>query len=270
MTDDVAVRNYADLPVSFDDMAADANLGGKMGVQDVAIPYLYVLQSMSPQVNPDNAKFIPGAQVGMFLLTALDKVYDGRNTGLDIVLCHYERLFVEWRQREAGGGFVAWHNIDDPITEEATVNERGIPTLPNGNILTETAYHYVLVSERGKNEWRQAIMPLKSTGLKVSRKINYELATTYIPNTQTVAPRFLYKWHMTSVKETRDQYTWSNAKLVKEEILPGSVYKMAKEFAVMASKGVLRKAIHEEASEGENPTAARPSAVRGLDDEVPF
>lgn len=262
-----AVQTLADnLPVSAEDLAGDAALGGKLGVQDVAIPYLYVLQTMSPQVNPDSAKFIEGARAGMLYMTALERVFDGRDDGLTVVLCHYERLIVEWRQREAGGGFVGWHEPDSEIINKAKPNEKGLLVLPNGNVLTETAYHYVLVNVGDR--WSQAIMPLKSTGLKVSRKVNYELATTYVPGTKDPAPRFLYEWTLKTVKEQRDQYTWSNVSLRKNGMTSREVYVMARAFAAMAAKGTLKRATAEETAEA---VVTPQSRNGGKDDaDIPF
>jgi len=163
------------LPVDMSDLEQDSHLGGKIGLSDMAVPFLYLLQTNSPQCNPDDPKYITGARAGMLYLTVIEKVFDGREKGVTIVDCYYESKLPEWRPRESGGGIVMTHETDSRILEKATPNDKGIPTLPNGNLLVTTHYHYVLVKDEGA--WYQAVMPMKSTALKVSRKMNSIVST---------------------------------------------------------------------------------------------
>src|SRR4051812_27693664 len=50
---------------------AEQELGFEKG--DVALPFMRVLQSNSPQVKPKNAKYIDGAQEGFFFNSATNK-----------------------------------------------------------------------------------------------------------------------------------------------------------------------------------------------------
>lgn len=238
----------AEIPMSVEDLVRDEMLGGKMGLQDIAVPYLYILQLMSPQVNPDHAKYINGTKPGQLYLTNLEKFYDGRDTGLSVVPCYYERLFTEWVPVSAGGGLVASHDPDADIVKQATwkdVEGKNTLCLPNGHQLVETGYHYMLAYLPDSKTWVQCIAPFKSTALKVSRKMNSLISTTMIPGTDKKAPRFLYRWKMTTIKEQKDQYVWSSPKLELEKMVSADVYAAAKAYAVIAAKGVLRRAIVE-------------------------
>jgi len=262
----------APMPFSVEDMAADAGLGGKVGLTDIAVPYLYILQTNSPQCNPDHAKYVENAKSGMLYLSNLEKIFDGRTTGLVIVPCYYERLVTEWLPRSSGGGLVASHDPESDILKQVkSVESEGktIQVLPNGHQVIDTAYHYVLAQDPKSKVWYQAIMPLKSTALKASRRMNSTISTTNIPGTDKRAPRFLFKWRMLSVKEQRDDYVWSSPKLEQLDMVTADVYRAAKDYALVAAKGLLRRVAAEaEMEEGSGP--AKQSRTINPDDEVPF
>jgi hypothetical protein len=245
----------ASIPMSVEEMAADANLGGKMGMADISIPYVYLLQSNSPQCNADHEKYIKGAAASMVLLTVSDKIFEGRTTGVTIVPCYYERKIMEWIDRDAGGGLIGSYPADDPIMKKATPNAKGQMVLPNGHMLMDTAYHYILIKDG--NSWVQAIMPLKSTALKASRKWNSALQTTTIPGSAGVrAPRFLYQYQLTTMKEQKDQNIWNSPVFTQGEMVTKEVYDAAKTYAKIASQNLLQR--------------APDTSGKGLDDELPF
>ncbi|MDQ3239679.1 MAG: hypothetical protein M3P33_04090 [bacterium] len=251
----------AEVPINIADMEADVALGGKLGMKDISIPYVYIMQTNSPQVNPDNNKYIQGAVAGMILLTNLDIVFEGRNTGLKFVPCYYERKINEWVDRDKGGGLVGSYGGDDPIMNRAKPNDRGQMILPNGHMLVDTAYHYVLVHDEASNIWHQAVMPLKSTALKHSRRMNSTLATTKIPGTDKQAPRFLHPWIMKTTKEQKDTNVWSAPAFEpSNKMVSADVYAAAKAYAKIAGAGLLRRSIEE--------TEVKNAKV--IDDEIPF
>jgi len=271
MTKEVTLEQtgaLAPMPFSVEDMAADSNLGGKISLSDIAVPYLYILQGLSPQVNPDHAKYIPGSTAGMLYLSNLERTFEGRNTGLVIVPCYYERLVTEWTPREQGGGLVASHDPNADIVGLAKPNDRNQQILPNGHQLIDTAYHYVLVQDPESKVWHQAIMPLKSTALKASRRMNSTISTTNIPGTDKRAPRFLFKWRLTTQKEQKDQNIWSSPKLEQLDMVTADVYRAAKDYALVAAKGLLRRVAQESEMEMETQKAAK--KVNADDDSIPF
>ena len=245
----------ATVPIDLDTLAKDAELGGKVGLKDIAIPYLYVMQALTPQANPDNDKYIEGASAGMFLLTVKNKIYDGRKEGIKVVLCYYERRIMEWIPREQGGGLVGSYPADDPIMNQARPNDRGQMMLPNGHQLMDTAYHYVLVYDKSDETWTQAIMPLKSTALKVSRKLNSELSTSMVPGKKQKAPRFLFEYNIKTAKEQKDENVWSSPVFVQGDIVSLEVYNAAKEYAKIAAQNLLSRAPEptEQATAGDLP-----------------
>ena len=63
------------------------------GTEDFTIPFLAILQSMSPQVQETEAEFIEGAKAGMLINTATQELYDGKE-GVELVPCYTQHLFV--------------------------------------------------------------------------------------------------------------------------------------------------------------------------------
>lgn len=272
MTKEVALEQpgaLAPMPFSVEDMAADAGLGGKVSLADISIPYLYILQPLSPQVNEDHAKYIAGAKPGMLYMSNLELVFDGRETGLTIVPCYYERLINEWTPREKGGGLIASHEVESDIMKNARPNEKGQMFLPNGHQVIDTAYHYVLAQDPKTKVWHQCIMPFKGTHHKASRRMNSTISTTMIPNTDKKAPRFLYKWKLTTLKEQKDEFIYSVPKLEQLDMVTADIYQAAKAYALVSAKGILRRAAVE-AELNEETASNNARSVRKQDDEIPF
>lgn len=234
--------SLAAMPISLEDLKKDAELGGEVGLKDIAIPYLYILQTNSPQCNEDSEKYIEGAKNGMFLLTVIDKIYEGRDKGIFVVPCYYERKIMEWIRREEGGGLVGSYPAEDPIMQQAKPNEKNQMILPNGHMLMDTAYHYVLVYDEADKTWTQAIMPMKSTALKVSRKLNSIIKKTVIPGTTDRAPRFLFKFNFKTVKEQKDTNVWSSPAFEQVEMVTREIYDNAKAYSIIASQNLLARA----------------------------
>jgi hypothetical protein len=270
-TDVATVKENAQLPagLDMDDLIRDSGAGvAGMGMDDVAVPYLYILQQMSPQVDPDNDAYVEGAKPGMFYNNVNEEIYEGRENGVIVIPCAYERKYVEWVDRDSGGGYVAEHDIDSGILSECTPNEKGIPVLKNGHLIVETAYHYVYMKNPLTGVWEEIIIPMKSTMLKKSRRWNKTLMATLIPGTSNQAPRWLYPYRLRTVKETKNNNTWSNYDIERlPEMVTAEQYRACKAFAELFSKGLVTRA-----KETDTGTVIDGSRSGGSvpDEEMPF
>jgi hypothetical protein len=86
--------------------------------EDLAVPFIAILQKNSPQVEEGNGKLIPGAKAGMLINTVSNDLYDGKE-GIRIIPVHRDRSYVEWIPRDDGGGFVGVHQPDDDKVKDA-------------------------------------------------------------------------------------------------------------------------------------------------------
>lgn len=278
-TEVATVKESAQLPagIDMDDLLRDSGAGvDDMGMDDVAVPYLYILQSNSPQVNEDDDRYVKGAKAGMFYNNVNEEAYDGRDTGITVIPVAYERKYVEWIDRDSGGGgYVAEHSIDSSILSECTPNEKGIPCLANGHLIIETAYHYVFMKNPNNGVWEEIIIPMKSTMLKKSRRWNKALMATLIPGTSNRAPRWLYPYQLKTVKETKNGNTWSNFDIERlPDMVTAEQYRACKSFAELFAAGAVVRAKETDTGtvgggETIDGTANRSTGMAG-DDEMPF
>lgn len=159
------------------DYGADAGVGFEnTSAKDLAIPFIGILQSNSPQVEGGD-KPIEGAKPGMMINTVTGDLIPG-DKGVPFIPVHYDRAFVEWKPRDAGGGFVASHDPDSELVkaEIAKQEKRGKIILANKNELIETEYCYGLtLAEDLETTTGFAVLSMTSTKLTPFRKFKSAL-----------------------------------------------------------------------------------------------
>lgn len=193
------------VPEGMDDICEASGTGFEgVTAQDLAIPYLVILQTLSPQVRK-GAQRIEGAEEGNIFNTVTQECYED----VTIIPCAYRKCWVEWVPRDAGGGFVQQH-FDRSIMSDATQNDKRRWVLKNGNNIVETAYHFVLrLDEDGGVE--QAVMALASTALKASRRwmhrqMNQQLV---IDGQRFNPPPYAYAYAIDTLEDSNVEGTWS-------------------------------------------------------------
>jgi hypothetical protein len=129
----------------------DYGKGVSTSADDNIVPFVGIVQTLSPQLKPRHEKFIKDAQVGMILLKgATPPVVDGENEGIVVQPCAFDKAWVEWVPRAKGGGFVTRHPYDqkpdDIVVKPDLENPKKMKMFrPNGNEIIETRYHFVLI-----------------------------------------------------------------------------------------------------------------------------
>ena len=165
MAEVVKKQGGALVNASFEEMSG---LGfAETTTQDMSIPFLRILGNQSPQVDESDGAYVEGAKGGMLYNTVTNTVTSGKE-GMLVVPCYYNRRYVEWKPRTEGGGYVASYLPDDPIVATATRNDKNEEVLPNGNLLTNTAQHFVLLVEG--DQYSRCLITMSSTQLKKSRR----------------------------------------------------------------------------------------------------
>ena len=230
---DVAKTN-ANLPAELlNDMALDAKTSfSNVTPEDYAIPFMNVLQQMSPQVNKSDGAYIQGAESGMIYNSVSQKYY----SEVRVVPCAYKRTLIEWKPREDGGGLVAVHDPSSGILKDAK-RDGARDILPNGNYLQNTAHHYVLILGESTE---QAIMPLSSTQLKKSRRWNSLMVNQRIDNQgkKIPAPPYAFSYKLTTVPESNEQGSWFGWNIGDPEMVTDiDLYRSAREFAKSVQSG---------------------------------
>lgn len=212
MSKEVASKANTELAVF--DYGSDAGAGFENQTSsDYSIPFLTVLQAMSPQVADPADGGIDGARPGMILNTVTGEFFAGKD-GLEFIPALTQHVFVEWVPREQGGGFVAIHDINSDVVKQGKANSKefGKIRLANGNDLIETFYVYGVTSFDGEPQG-MAVIAFTSTKIKVykafSTKIN--MFTLKAPNgSKQKPPLYAHALKLTTAKEKNNKGEFHN------------------------------------------------------------
>jgi len=229
------------LAVMNEDMfAQDAGIGvTDLGSEDLAIPFLKILQKMSPELDD-----LASAKSGDIINTVTKDVIKGKN-GVRVVNCAYSLQYIEWEPRGTGTG--APHKIYTssdtlPATERGDDNKDYLVD-GNGRYLERTAQHYVLVLD-DDGMTQQALMPMKATQFKKSKQWNSAMRALKMRNDKGIMfipPRFSHIWHLTTGQEENKNGSWHGWIISKEsQIKDPNLYQEAKTFAEMISAGSVK------------------------------
>lgn len=133
----------------------------RVSMNDIVMPRVSILQSLSPQLKRNKPEFVEGAEEGMIFNTASRAI----STTLLVIPCFYLRHHIEWRPNR--GGFVADHGeAGEQLMRQTKRNEDNYDVLPNGNLLVPTPTWYCIDVATGK----QIIIPMPRTQSKPSRQ----------------------------------------------------------------------------------------------------
>lgn len=230
------------------DYGKDAGAGfTAMTSADFKIPFLSVLQALSPQVNGEAP--LPEAKAGMLYDTVSGKLYDGK-AGITLVVAGRKHVWAEWAPRTAGGGFRGQHAADSKLVLGAPKKKKdGKDTLvrltPDGNELVETFYLYAVVLDADQvTPVGAVVLPLTSTKIGPYQTFNTKLREyTGMPSR---FPLFAFRLQLTTEIEKRAAGTSYNIRLTPVGgTFPASLldprtskaYEAAKALATMVDEG---------------------------------
>ena len=241
---------------------------------DYSIPFLGVLQQMSPQVKDPDDGGIAGARPGMLLNTVTEELYSAKE-GLQFVPAHTEHVFVEWVPRESGGGFVAVHQINSDVVKRAKANAReyGKYRTDAGNDLVETFYVYGITCD-DRDAGEMLVIAFTSTKIKVYKRWNTKIGMFQIKTgdgRKVRPPLFAHRVKLTTSKEKNNKGEFYNLAINPAETdLTASLlspddprFMAAKECKRMVESGMARAAYDSQDNAGGGGGS-------GADDEVPF
>ena len=246
----VAEKKSAGLPSNmFEDDAAKGL--GKIGQEDLALPFLKILGQLSPEVNKRDGKYVEGAEPGMIYNSVSGDLYDGVK-GIDVIPCFYKLEYIEWKDRGEGPGApVAIYDSSSDIMSKTKPDANYKDRLPNGNYIEKTASHFVIVSGDSPST---ALISMKSTQLKISRKWNSMMSGIKMKgaNGMFTPASFSHIYKLKTTQMQNDKGTWFGWEVSKVgPITDASIYQQAKTFSDSISKGAV-KAKHGEEKPAES------------------
>ena len=248
----VAVRDTVAVTAPYD-YGTDVGAGFEgTSQQDYAVPFLTILQALSPQCDPASGKYLPHARPGMLFNTVTQALYDA----VQFIPCHRAHVYTEWLPRTAGGGFRGVLDVNDPRVLEAKLASpdafgKLLAMGPDKTLteLVETFQMYgVLVAPEGM---QGAVINFTSTQIKKYKAWMTKARTVRVPsardaNRQITPPLFAQLFQLTSVPESNAKGKWYGWKIepAPEGLLldPASErYGEARGFRQLAESGVLKQ-----------------------------
>lgn len=207
---------------------ADAGFENQTG-DDLALPFIGVLQALSPQVDDSDDRHIDGARAGMLYNTVTEALFDGKD-GVEFIPALTEHVFVEWVPRNRGGGFVARHQPTSDVVAKA---KEGSPSFGvyatdytptgdekspfQGNDLIETFYVYgVVVGEQVE----PVVLAFTSTKIKVYKRWATKLNMFTIPGPEgrkIRPPLFAHRVRLTTQSQKNNNGSFHNFALSPAE-----------------------------------------------------
>lgn len=228
---ELAEKQQTELALGFD-MGNDAGAGMEdTDRESFAIPFLRVIQKMSPQVDEGEAEYMEDARPGMFLNTVTQQLSDGKE-GVIFLPCAYRRVFLQWGARGTdAAGFKGEHNPEDIAamldSGELAHGEDGrtiYKPLEDGkvdekkcDIFKDTRVHYGIVIDEDGNA-QQCILSLSSTQIKKSKQLMSTLHSVKVkgPNGMVTPPTWANQVRITTVPESNDHGSWHGVKFAPE------------------------------------------------------
>ena len=246
----VTEKKSAGLPSNIFEEDAAKGLG-KIGQEDLALPFLKILGQLSPEVNKRDGKYVEGAEPGMIFNSVSGDLYDGVK-GIDVIPCFYKLEYIEWKDRGEGPGApVAIYDSSSDIMSKTKPDANYKDRLPNGNYIEKTASHFVIITGDSPST---ALISMKSTQLKISRKWNSMMSGIKLKgkNGLYTPASFSHIYKLKTTQMSNDKGTWFGWEVSKVgPITDASIYQQAKTFSDSISKGAV-KAKHGEQKPAES------------------
>ena len=226
---DITIKKQGGVP-STSLFEADAKLGlENMDQDDLALPFLKLLQNSSDETKKKHSSYVDGAEPGMFYNTVTKKLYDGAK-GIEVIPCFYKLTFPEWAPFERREGRPVSPDRGADVLSQTKKDASGKDVLTNGNIIIKTANHFIIIlTESGIDK---ALVAMKSTQLKVSRGWNSMMKsiTEKGKNGTFNPPSFSHIYQLRSTEVTGN-FTWYgyNVKLLRK-VDNVDLYQQAKAF----------------------------------------
>jgi hypothetical protein len=274
-TQAVATAGAAQAPsvlddLTLDELQADAGHGlQNVTSADVQMPLLKVLQSNSPQCDRTKNEYIEGARAGEFFNNVTNERFDG-DKGIVVVPAFFEKCYIEWQANR--GGFVTSHAASTPLKNQTQPkpDKQGklMPTLPNGNVLSETNNHFGLVIKED-GSFEPVVLPMASSLLKSSRVWNSLMKRVVKQNSkgEPFTPASYYMtYKLTTGVKTKDNNSWYVINVEPAGPTPTrALYEKAKAFEQAVSAGKVKVKMDADMQAHSETTVSEAE-----DDSIPF
>jgi len=133
-----------------------------VGMNDVTIPRLDILQDLSPQIKKNKPEYIESAEAGMLFNTVTKDLY---GNSVMFVPVYFRKEWVIWKDIKAGGGFRGSHETK-ALALEALAELEDAEQCE----LVDTGQHFGLIVHGDRIE--EAVISMSKSKMKPSRQLN--------------------------------------------------------------------------------------------------
>lgn len=202
---EVALPSASSVP---DFLRRDGPLKGNenVGARDLTIPRIMLLQALSPELDQNEAKFIPGARAGQFCNSLTHELYDV----LHISDIYYVKEWGIFVKRTSGGGFRG--NAKTEVDAIQKVEEL-LATKREDLEVIETGIHFCLLHHEDGRTPEEIALYMTSTKLKVSRNLNSMIRL--VPT-----DRWAARWRLVPVQESNAKGKYYNISVSRDTETP--------------------------------------------------
>lgn len=156
------VTTSENLPSYLKNVADDNRGSENVTKEDLVIPRLGLVQSLSPERKKTEPEYIEGAEEGNLFNTVTRQIY---GDSVLVVPVYFEKLWLLWKDRKQGGGFGGQYKTQDEAEEALSAMEN-----PESWEIIGTPTHICLVVD-GDNV-SEIMIPMPKSKAKVSRQWN--------------------------------------------------------------------------------------------------
>ena len=254
------------------DMFDDGSEGAVFSAEELQIPFLKLAQSLSPELDKSDAKYIEGLGAGEMFNSLTSEVYQEA----DVIPCYTKTAYKEWVPLVKGGGFVGELDPTDPIIQQANrivEGGRTMDLLPNDNELVISDDYYCLIMKDG--DYEPVVLSMTSTQRKVAKRWRTMIAMNKARNPKTgnlqIIPIYSTIWKLSSVQEVnKNNQKYANYAVSKVGPIPSDkreLFEEAKSFRQSVMAGEVKVVEEQAKPEGSSQTDDQ---AQDQDDEIPF
>ena len=232
-------------------MGTDLDCVDVPNAEDVILPRLAIAQPLSEVLKKKNeVKFIEGAEAGCIYNTVTKEVFKG-DEGMIFVPSKVIITYVEWADRNSGGGLLNNFGTDASAYLKAAKNEKGgrIGSEPGSEIIkTFNVYGYVIKD----GEFTQAWIPMSKSQAKVAQKLITLSLMLQDKATKKTLPAFAGCYKLTTIGESNTKGDWFSFSIEYQGLtvlipeIGVAVYQAAKNFYLNLSKDPITSAVADE------------------------
>lgn len=234
--------------------------GNHFDREDLAIPFLKVLQKNSPQVEKRDPAYIEGSEPGCFYNSVSGQLWSGEKEGIIAIPIAYTPSYTEWKPERKG--FVRDWGADARVMEQTHKGgkDNRDDITGTGNIIQRAGLYYLLIYNQVTGDVSQMVFAMTGTQLAVSRKWNTTISNLTIMDPKSKKrfnPAMYYMaYRMTTVYKENDQGSWFLPE-IKEfkpvtELGPtgAAIYMAARDFKRSVAAGAV-KVKHEQTGDSQ-------------------